>query len=144
MGEMKLIFNSDMNDSSIGDVFNRAKSVLNWQIDENFNAKLTDNDIDFQIKDISNLEKKTLKRLEIHFLIFHLTIQSMCPYKNTLLKIDINKDDSFNDLINEFKSSYENTFNYTKVDIDNYFDETVSYYSIHDFNGLNENIRIYK
>ncbi len=68
----------------------------------------------------------------------------MCPYKNTLLKIDINKDDSFNDLINEFKSSYENTFNYTKVDIDNYFDETVSYYSIHDFNGLNENNRIYK
>ncbi len=61
----------------------------------------------------------------------------------TYLKIDVNNDDSFNDLIDEFNSTFKDALNHGKVDVDNYLDENVSYYSIYDFNDLNENIAIY-
>ena len=63
--------------------------------------------------------------------------------KNILLKIDINNEDSFNNLLNEFSSEFENALNHTAVDVENYLDETVSYYSIYDFNDFDKNIRVY-
>ena len=63
--------------------------------------------------------------------------------KTTYLKIDVNKDDSFNDLINEFNFTLRDTLNHSEVDVDNYLDEDVSYYSIYDFSDFDENIDIY-
>ena len=63
--------------------------------------------------------------------------------KSTLLKIDVNNDDSFNNLLNEFSSAFKNDLNHTSVDVENYLDENVSYYSIYDFNDFDENIRVY-
>ena len=63
--------------------------------------------------------------------------------KNTLLKIDINKNDSFNNLLNQFTSAYKNSIKHTKTDINNYLDEETTFYSVYDFSELNRNIRIY-
>ena len=63
--------------------------------------------------------------------------------KNTLLKIDINKNNSFNELLNQFTSAYKNSIKHTKTDINNYLDEETTFYSVYDFSELNRNIRIY-
>lgn len=63
--------------------------------------------------------------------------------KNTLLKIDIDKDCTFNELLTRFNSSFDDAVDHTKVNYENYLDETVSYYSVYDFSDLNENINVY-
>ena len=63
--------------------------------------------------------------------------------KNTFLKIDVNNDDSFDGLLDEFDSAFRNAINHTKVDIANYLDDDISYYSVYDFTDLNENVSIY-
>ena len=56
--------------------------------------------------------------------------------KNTILKIDYNKTGSFNDYLVEIERSYNISCEYTKVGIENYIDEEVSYYSVFDFTDL--------
>ena len=56
--DVKFSLNFDKYDySKIKYIFNNARSALNWQFDENFNAKLIDEDINYQIRDVSNLER---------------------------------------------------------------------------------------
>ncbi|WP_405296275.1 AMP-binding protein, partial [Methanobrevibacter sp.] len=62
--------------------------------------------------------------------------------KNALLKVDVNRENSFNDLIDVFRQTLVNALEKTKVDITCYLDENPSYYSIHDFTDLNRNIRV--
>ena len=62
--------------------------------------------------------------------------------KNAFLKVDVNREDSFNDLIDVFKQTLVNALEKTKVDITCYLDENSSYYSIHDFTDLNKNIHV--
>ena len=293
--DVKFIVNVDVNEKSIGDVFNRAKAILNWQFDENLNVILTDGEIVYQSKDVSNLKETLVEEIidsffdftfddvidvplyrflvlknnekltilaNINSLIFDYTsitdfyelfvdLNKSCPKKeldiyygdvkdylnssnfkkdsqywtkyifdssnyvnfynlknnaykshiinvdkdsvftfienhdcslfdfygcvlslylsrinraggcllktiipskksdsgvfdkNTLLKIDVNNDDSFNSLLNEFHCEFKNALNHATVDVDNYLGENVSYYSIYDFSNLNENISIY-
>ena len=63
--------------------------------------------------------------------------------KSTLLKIDVNPDDSFNELLIEFDSALKISLNHATVDVENYLDENVSYYSIYDFNCFNEDIHVF-
>ena len=58
--------------------------------------------------------------------------------KNTILKIDYNKNILFKDYLNKIKSSYDVSFNHTKINIENYIDEDVSFYSIYDFTNTND------
>ena len=44
-----------------------------------------------------------------------------------------NSDDSFNELLIEFDSALKISLNHATVDVENYLDENVSYYSIYDF-----------
>ncbi|WP_296888834.1 non-ribosomal peptide synthetase [uncultured Methanobrevibacter sp.] len=293
--DVKFILNVDVNDYSIGDIFNKAKSILNWQFDENFNAILTDGDVDYLSKDVSNLKETIVEEIidsffdftfdevidvplykflvlknneklailaNINSLIFDYTsitdfyelfddlnksypkkdldiyygdvkdylnsfnfkkdsqywtkhifdssnyvkfynlknnayksqiinvdkdsvfkfienrdcslfdfygcvfslyisrinrtggclLKTIIPSKktdlrvfdkNTLLKIDLNDDNPFNNLLNEFRCEFKNALNHSTIDVDNYLGENVSYYSIYDFSNLNENISIY-
>ena len=56
----------------------------------------------------------------------------------SLLKIDYQKDISFIDCLNEIKHVYDIAVQHTKVDIENYIDEDLSYYSIYDFADLED------
>ncbi|WP_407422907.1 amino acid adenylation domain-containing protein [Methanobrevibacter sp.] len=294
--DVKFSLNFDKYDySKIKYIFNNARSALNWQFDENFNAKLIDGDIDYQIRDVSNLERNEIDKIidsffrfsfdeiinvplykflvlknnnelkilaNINSLIFDYSsindfyelfkdlnksypkkeldtyygdikdylnssnfkkdsqywtkyifnsnnyinfynlknnvyksrlinvdkdsvftfienhdcslfdfygsvfslylsrinriggclLKSIIPHeksdsrvfdKTTLLKIDANNDDSFNELLNVFCEEFKNALNHTTVDVENYLDENASYYSIYDFNDLNENIRVF-
>ena len=61
---------------------------------------------------------------------------------NTLLKIDFIKDFSFINYLDEINKIYLDAVNHTKVNIENYFDENLSYYSIFDFSNLDKNILV--
>ncbi|WP_405290050.1 D-alanine--poly(phosphoribitol) ligase subunit DltA [Methanobrevibacter sp.] len=61
----------------------------------------------------------------------------------TILKFDLNSTDSFADYLHQFTTIYDESVSHTKVSIENYIDEDLTYYSIYDFSGLNENICIY-
>ncbi|WP_405294927.1 AMP-binding protein [Methanobrevibacter sp.] len=63
--------------------------------------------------------------------------------KNTFLKVNVNNNDYFSDLLNEFDSAFKNSINHAKIDVDNYLDGDISYYSVYDFSDLNENISVY-
>ena len=65
---VKFILNYDY--SIIGDVFNKAKNILNWQFDENFNVNLIDADIDYQVKDVSDLAKNEIEEIADSFFSF--------------------------------------------------------------------------
>ena len=70
-------------------------------------------------------------------------IPSKGPSLKTILKMDLNSDSSFADYLHQFNSIYYDAVSHTKLSIENYLDEDLSYYSIHDFSNLNENICIY-
>ena len=61
----------------------------------------------------------------------------------TILKFDLNTDESFEDYLHQFNSIYDEAVSHTKVSMENFMDEDLSYYSIYDFSNLNENICIY-
>ncbi|WP_407413356.1 AMP-binding protein, partial [Methanobrevibacter sp.] len=61
----------------------------------------------------------------------------------TILKMDLNNECSFADYLHQFNSIYDEAVSHTKISIENYMDEDLSYYSIYDFSNLNENISIY-
>ena len=60
--------------------------------------------------------------------------------KNTLIKIDINKNNTFNELLNQFKSSYKNSIQNTKTDVNNYIDDETTFYSVYDFTNLSNTV----
>ena len=68
--DVKFILNVDVNEKSIGDVFNRAKAILNWQFDENLNVILTDGEIVYQSKDVSNLKETLVEEIIDSFFDF--------------------------------------------------------------------------
>ena len=61
----------------------------------------------------------------------------------TILKMDLTSTLPFADYLHQLNSIYEEAVRHTKVSIENYMDEDLSYYSIYDFSNLNENICIY-
>ena len=56
--------------------------------------------------------------------------------RNTILKLEYIEDQSFISHINEVKTVWDIAVEHTKVDIENYFDDELSYYSIYDFTKL--------
>ena len=48
--------------------------------------------------------------------------------KTTFLKINVTEQKSFNDLLNESKSTFRDALNHSEIDVGNYLDENVSYY----------------
>ena len=58
--------------------------------------------------------------------------------KNTILKIDYIKDDSFAEYLNRVNAIFLEAVKHTKVDIGYYLDENLPYYSINDFSKFNE------
>ena len=63
--------------------------------------------------------------------------------RNIILKIDAGWNASFNDLLSGYKSSFNEAADNTGVDVENYLDENVTFYSVHDFTGFNDNVRIF-
>ncbi len=57
-------------------------------------------------------------------------------YKNTILKIKYFKDSTFTDYLNEVKDVLIDAIKHTKVDITNYVEDILSYYSIYDFSDM--------
>ena len=67
--------------------FNNAKSILNWLFDENFNATLIDKDIDYQVEDVSNLERIDIEEIIDSFFNFTFdNIINVPLYKFLVLK----------------------------------------------------------
>ena len=60
----------DYDYSLIKDIFNKANPILNWRFDENRNVKLIDEDIAYQIKDISNLNESDVEEIIKSFFDF--------------------------------------------------------------------------
>ena len=61
--DVKFLLNFDDYDYSIIKyIFNNVRSALNWQFDENFNVNLIDEDIEYQIRDVSNLESNEIDK----------------------------------------------------------------------------------
>ena len=58
--------------------------------------------------------------------------------KDTILKIDYIKGDSFAEYLNRVNDIYSDAVKHTKVDIGYYLDEDLPYYSINDFSEFNE------
>ena len=71
------------------------------------------------------------------------SIPSKGPDLKTILKIDFNPESTFADYLHQFNTIYNDASSHTKVSIENYMDEDLSYYSIYDFSDFNENICIY-
>ena len=55
--DIKFKFYLDLFDDEniIGDIFNKAKHLLNFQFDDDFNVSFIDSDVDYQFKDVSSL-----------------------------------------------------------------------------------------
>ena len=53
--------------------------------------------------------------------------------RNTLLTIEYKKEISFMDYVEEVKDAYADALKHTIVDIENYIEDSLSYYSIYDF-----------
>ena len=58
--------------------------------------------------------------------------------RNTILKLEYLENQSFISHINEVRSVWDIAVEHTKEDIENYFDEELSYYSIYDLRRLKE------
>lgn len=55
--------------------------------------------------------------------------------KSTFLKIDYVENETFKDYLNRVKNIYDDAYNHTRVDVENYVD-IKSYYSIHDLTNI--------
>ena len=86
--EVKFTLNlNGYEDSTIRDVFKKAGSILNWRFDENLNARLIDNDIDYHITDVSNLERESIDQIIDSFFDFTFdNIVNVALYKFLVLK----------------------------------------------------------
>ena len=62
--------------------------------------------------------------------------------KNTLINVNYLNESTFIDYLNEIKNSYKQSCEHTKIDIENYLEDEVSYYSIHDFENFNYDSKI--
>ena len=66
--DIKFLLNFDEYEfSSIDDVLKSSKSFLNWKFDENFNAYTSDEEIDYEITDVSGLENKAVENIKSSF-----------------------------------------------------------------------------
>ena len=62
--EVKFLLDFDNYDYSIIEyIFSNVRNALNWQFDENFNANLIDEDINYQVRDVSNLEMDEIDKI---------------------------------------------------------------------------------
>ena len=61
--------------------------------------------------------------------------------RNAILKIGYGDEQSFIDYMDNVKSVFDSVDEHTKVDIENYIDEDLSYYSVYDFTNL-ENVKV--
>ena len=135
--EIKFILNLDVYDYPIENVFNRAKRILNWLFDENFNATLIDEDINYQVKDISSLSNNEIEEITDSFFSFTFDNTVNVPlYKLLVLK---NNDKSMilaniNSLIfdytsiNNFYGLFEDLNNSpSENDLDSYYKNVKNY-----------------
>ena len=58
--------------------------------------------------------------------------------KETILKIEYSKENSFDDYLNEVNRVYNDAAERTITDIDNYFEDDLTYYSINDFSEFED------
>ena len=66
--DIKFLLNFDEYEfSSLDDVLKSSKSFLNWKFDENFNAYTSDEEIDYEITDVSGLENKAVENIKYSF-----------------------------------------------------------------------------
>ena len=66
--DIKFLLNFDEYEfSSLDDVLKSSKSFLNWKFDENFNAYNSDEEIDYEITDVSGLENKAVENIKSSF-----------------------------------------------------------------------------
>ena len=102
---------------------------------------------------IDFLKKHSVSRFEFITAIFSLYLSRIdrtegcllktmisddLSYKNTILKIEYLKDSTFIDYLNEVKEVLSDAVKHTNVDIINYIEDIVSYYSIYDFRDMGD------
>lgn len=102
---------------------------------------------------IDFLKKHSVSRFEFITAIFSLYLSRIdrtegcllktmisddLSYKNTILKIEYLKDSTFIDYLNEVKEVLSDAVKHTNVDIINYVEDIVSYYSIYDFSDMGD------
>ena len=114
--------------------------------------------IPFKNEKIGNfLKKNNISKFEFAAAIFSLylsrinrsegcILKTNTPHndyleKTTLLKIEYLKDNSFIEYLNEIKEAYGLAVEHTKVNIENYVEEDLSYYHIYDFTNF-ENVYV--
>ena len=89
--DIKFRFYLDLFDDEniIGDIFNKAKHLLNFQFDDDFNVSFIDSDVDYQFKDVSSLNSDDIERITDSF--FDFTFDEVCNvflYRFLVLKND--------------------------------------------------------
>ncbi|WP_407430979.1 AMP-binding protein [Methanobrevibacter sp.] len=102
-------------------------------------------------KNIDFLKKHSISQFEFITAIFSLYLSRIdrtegcllktiisddLSYKNTLLKIKYTKDTTFIDYLNKVKEVLNDAAKHTKIDIDKYVEDILSYYSIYDFGDM--------
>ncbi len=89
--DIKFKFYLDLFDDEniIGDIFNKAKHLFNFQFDDDFNLAFIDSDVDYQFKDVSSLNSDDIERITDSF--FDFTFDEVCNvflYRFLVLKND--------------------------------------------------------
>ncbi|WP_407431868.1 amino acid adenylation domain-containing protein [Methanobrevibacter sp.] len=86
--DIKFLINLDeYDDSVIKNVLNNSKNIFNWQFDKNFDAKIIEEDINFQTRDVSNFENEKIEKIIHSF--FNFTFDEVIDvplYKFLVLK----------------------------------------------------------
>ena len=126
------------------------KNTLNFNIQsDNYNTKK----ISVEIKRINEfLKDNDIAPFDFMTSIFSLYLPRIdntrgCllktgvkPNVDTLLKIPYHKNISFMAHLNQVIANHTDAIDHTKMDIENYIGETVSYYAIYDFKDVNRDI----
>ena len=114
-------FEFDLDDNLIGDAFGKAKNLLNFQFDDDFNVFFVESDVDYQFKDISNSTSEDIEIIKNSFFDFKFDdIRNVFLYRFLVLKN--------NEKITLLAIIHSSIFNYTSIN---------NFYGL--FNDLNTN-----
>ena len=143
--DIKFRFYLDLFDDEniIGDIFNKAKHLLNFQFDDDFNVSFIDSDVDYQFKDVSSLNSDDIERITDSF--FDFTFDEVCNvflYRFLVLKNDdkltvlaiINSSIFDYSSINDFYLLFNN-LNSTPLEnnLDIYYEDVKTYLNSSDY-----------
>ena len=128
---------------AIGNVFNNAGHILNYQFDEDYNVHLVDSDVNYQFKDVSNVHSEDIEAIASSF--FNFTFEDVFNvflYKFLVLK-DIEKltvlaiiDSAIFDYssINDFYELFHDVnANHLSNNLEVYYDDVNDYLNSPDF-----------